>query len=86
MSGLRLTVLGGGGFRVPLVYRALCAEDSDGARVDEVVLHDVSADRLRLMRSVLSHVESGGGGAGGAPRGGGAPPDRCSAAGSTRTS
>jgi 6-phospho-beta-glucosidase len=59
MSGLRLTVLGGGGFRVPLVYRALCAEDSDGARVDEVVLHDVSADRLRLMRSVLSHVESG---------------------------
>jgi 6-phospho-beta-glucosidase len=58
-SGLRLTVLGGGGFRVPLVYRALCEEDAGGARVDEVVLHDVSADRLRLMRSVLAHVESG---------------------------
>ncbi|HYJ68800.1 MAG TPA: 6-phospho-beta-glucosidase [Nocardioidaceae bacterium] len=56
---MRLTVLGGGGFRVPLVYRALCEEDVDGARVDEVVLHDVSADRLRLMRSVLAHVESG---------------------------
>jgi 6-phospho-beta-glucosidase len=58
VSGLRLTVLGGGGFRVPLVYRALCEEDSGGARVDEIVLHDVSTDRLRLMRSVLSHVES----------------------------
>jgi 6-phospho-beta-glucosidase len=57
--GLRLTVLGGGGFRVPLVYRALCEEEPDGGvRVDEVVLHDVSADRLHLMRSVLAHLES----------------------------
>jgi 6-phospho-beta-glucosidase len=56
--GLRLTVLGGGGFRVPLVYRALCEEHGDGTRVGEVVLHDVDATRLRLMRSVLAHVES----------------------------
>ncbi len=66
-TGLRLTVLGGGGFRVPLVYRALCEEDGDGARVGEVVLHDVDAARLRLMRSVLAHVESKAGG-GPAPR------------------
>jgi 6-phospho-beta-glucosidase len=56
--GLRLTVLGGGGFRVPLVYRALCEADEDGARVEEVVLHDVDAARLRLMRSVLAQVEA----------------------------
>jgi len=56
--GLRLTVLGGGGFRVPLVYRALCEENEEGARVDEVVLHDVELGRLRLMQSVLAHVES----------------------------
>ena len=56
--GLRLTVLGGGGFRVPLVYRALCEENDEGARVDEVVLHDVELGRLRLMQSVLAHVES----------------------------
>jgi 6-phospho-beta-glucosidase len=56
---MKLTVLGGGGFRVPLVYRALGDAEADGgARIDEVVLHDVSADRLRLMRSVLAHVES----------------------------
>jgi 6-phospho-beta-glucosidase len=61
VSGLRLTVLGGGGFRVPLVYRALCEEQPDGGdRVEEVVLHDVSADRLDRMRSVLRHVESVG--------------------------
>jgi 6-phospho-beta-glucosidase len=65
--GLRLTVLGGGGFRVPLVYRALCEEDGDGPRVDEVVLHDVDSGRLRLMRSVLAHVESAAA-AGRAPR------------------
>lgn len=60
---MRLTVLGGGGFRVPLVYRALCDDEPDGgARVDELVLHDVSADRLRLMSSVLAHVESVSGG------------------------
>ena len=66
-GGLRLTVLGGGGFRVPLVYRALCEEDGDGPRVDEVVLHDVDSGRLRLMRSVLAHVESAAA-AGRAPR------------------
>ena len=65
--GLRLTVLGGGGFRVPLVYRALCEEDDAGSRVDEVVLHDLDDGRLRLMQSVLTHVESEAG-PGRAPR------------------
>ncbi len=48
---MRLTVLGGGGFRVPLVYRAVAA-DPDRA-VDELVLHDPDPHRLRLMEAVL---------------------------------
>lgn len=48
---MRLTVLGGGGFRVPLLYRAVAA-DPDRA-VDELVLHDPDPHRLRLMEAVL---------------------------------
>jgi 6-phospho-beta-glucosidase len=49
-TGERLTVLGGGGFRVPLVYGALLGGD---APVDEVVLHDVDHVRLAAIRRVL---------------------------------
>lgn len=48
---MRLTILGGGGFRVPLVYAALVAEDSG---VDTVVLHDTDPARVRAVRAVLS--------------------------------
>ncbi|MDU0291122.1 6-phospho-beta-glucosidase [Saccharothrix longispora] len=44
---MRLVILGGGGFRVPLVHKAL------DERVTDVVLHDVDADRLRAVRDVL---------------------------------
>jgi 6-phospho-beta-glucosidase len=53
---MRLTILGGGGFRVPLVHRALLHDDSP-TRVDELVLHDVDADRLRLVAAVLAGAE-----------------------------
>ncbi|MGH8866628.1 MAG: 6-phospho-beta-glucosidase [Actinomycetes bacterium] len=50
---MRLTVLGGGGFRVPLVYAAL----ADGtAGVDEIVLHDVDETRLRAVQAVLRQM------------------------------
>jgi 6-phospho-beta-glucosidase len=49
---VKLTVLGGGGFRVPLVYRAL----GGGSPITEVVLHDVSADRLGAIRAVLDQL------------------------------
>ncbi|TDD00014.1 6-phospho-beta-glucosidase [Nonomuraea deserti] len=49
---MRLAVLGGGGFRVPLVYGALL-RDAAKPRVEEVVLHDVSAERLDAMLHVL---------------------------------
>ncbi|MCG5217972.1 6-phospho-beta-glucosidase [Streptosporangium sp. KLBMP 9127] len=55
---MKLAVLGGGGFRVPLVYRALL-RDTATPRVTEVVLHDVSAERLTVIRQVLDQLAAG---------------------------
>jgi 6-phospho-beta-glucosidase len=50
---MKLAILGGGGFRVPIVYQALLAET--GALADtDVVLHDTSLQRLAAMESVLA--------------------------------
>ncbi|MFR9674732.1 6-phospho-beta-glucosidase [Streptomyces sp. TR06-5] len=53
---MRLTILGGGGFRVPLVYRALLARARRDApvRCTELVLHDTDATRARVIASVLA--------------------------------
>jgi 6-phospho-beta-glucosidase len=50
-EGRRLTILGGGGFRVPLVYGALLGADSP---ISSVVLYDVSAARLSAISRVLA--------------------------------
>ncbi|CAL9592560.1 6-phospho-beta-glucosidase [Streptomyces sp. enrichment culture] len=55
---MRLTILGGGGFRVPLVYRALLADRGEG-RVTRVVLHDVDGARLSAIRRVLADQADG---------------------------
>ncbi|MGN9780596.1 6-phospho-beta-glucosidase [Nonomuraea sp. ZG12] len=55
---MRLAVLGGGGFRVPLVYGALL-RDTGKPRVEEVILHDVSIDRLEAIRHVLRRLAAG---------------------------
>ena len=49
---MKLTIVGGGGFRVPLVYGALLAR-ADRLRLDEIVLHDVDAGRLERVGAVL---------------------------------
>ncbi|MFE4197461.1 6-phospho-beta-glucosidase [Paenarthrobacter sp. NPDC056912] len=49
---MRLMIAGGGGFRVPLVYRALCSGPFAGL-VGEVVLYDVDAFRLAAIEAVL---------------------------------
>ncbi|WP_030543627.1 6-phospho-beta-glucosidase [Streptomyces albus] len=73
---MRLTVLGGGGFRVPLVYRALLGDSGDPAgRCTELVLYDTDRGRLDAIGAVLArqtalHAEAGdgpGGPAGPAP-------------------
>ena len=49
---MKLTILGGGGFRVPLVYEAV-ATAATGLTVDEVALHDVDPARLRTITAVI---------------------------------
>ncbi|MFF8914396.1 6-phospho-beta-glucosidase [Streptomyces sp. NPDC015032] len=49
---MKLTILGGGGFRVPLVYGALLADHAEG-RVTAVTLYDTDADRLTAVARVL---------------------------------
>lgn len=46
----RLTVVGGGGFRVPLVHAALLGDETVG----ELVLHDTDARRLRVTAAVVA--------------------------------
>ncbi|MGW6688185.1 6-phospho-beta-glucosidase [Streptomyces sp. NPDC054961] len=50
---MRLTILGGGGFRVPLVYGALLGDHAEG-RVAHVTLYDEDAARLGAMARVLA--------------------------------
>jgi 6-phospho-beta-glucosidase len=49
---MKLAIVGGGGFRVPLVYGALL-EKAQRLRLEEVVLHDVDATRLERIGTVL---------------------------------
>ncbi|GII83486.1 6-phospho-beta-glucosidase [Sphaerisporangium siamense] len=55
---MRLTILGGGGFRVPLVYGALL-RDAGRPRVEEVVLHDLSPERLTAVGHVCAQLAAG---------------------------
>ncbi|WP_369250517.1 6-phospho-beta-glucosidase [Streptomyces sp. R41] len=55
---MRLTILGGGGFRVPLVYGALLGDRAEG-RVTQVVLHDLDAGRLNAVARVLAEQAAG---------------------------
>src|SRR4051794_28881517 len=55
---MRLAILGGGGFRVPLIYRALLADRAEG-RVTDLVLHDLDASRLATIGRVLAAQAAG---------------------------
>lgn len=63
---MRLTIAGGGGFRVPLVYRALSAGPFAGL-VRELVLYDVDPARLAAIEAVLASLARQG------PQGSGPP-------------
>ncbi|MFI9105906.1 6-phospho-beta-glucosidase [Streptomyces fildesensis] len=56
---MRLVILGGGGFRVPLVYRALLADAGAPGACRELVLHDTDPVRLRVIASVLGAQAAG---------------------------
>ena len=49
---MKLTIVGGGGFRVPLVYGALLAK-AGVLGLDEIVLHDIDDARLTRIGAVL---------------------------------
>ncbi len=49
---MKLTIIGGGGFRVPLVYEAAAAATAP-VHVDELVLYDISLERMHSIRAVI---------------------------------
>ncbi|WP_350274682.1 6-phospho-beta-glucosidase [Kribbella sp. HUAS MG21] len=55
---MKLTILGGGGFRVPLVYQALLDDHAPG-RITSVVLHDTDPTRLAAITAVLHQQAAG---------------------------
>ncbi|WP_411072681.1 6-phospho-beta-glucosidase [Streptomyces sp. cmx-4-25] len=55
---MKLTILGGGGFRVPLVYGALLGDHAEG-RVTRVTLHDLDEGRLSAVARVLADQAEG---------------------------
>ena len=63
LRGMRLMIAGGGGFRVPLVYRALTAGPFAGL-VRELVLFDVDPLRLAAMEAVLASMGAAAGASG----------------------
>ncbi|PRZ44339.1 6-phospho-beta-glucosidase [Antricoccus suffuscus] len=54
---MQLTIIGGGGFRTPLVYRALL--DDPTRLIDRVVLVDTDVRRLGVIESVLAGFAHG---------------------------
>jgi 6-phospho-beta-glucosidase len=55
---MKLTILGGGGFRVPLVYGALLGDTSE-QRIRDVALYDVDPVRLEAISHVLAQMAQG---------------------------
>ena len=53
---MKLTILGGGGFRTPLVYGALLAR-RERLGVDELWLHDLDDQRLQRVAAVLGGLQ-----------------------------
>lgn len=52
---MKLTIIGGGGFRVPQVFEAVSADDAP-VRIDELSLFDVSEARLTTIRAIISQL------------------------------
>src|SRR5690242_84788 len=57
---MRVTIIGAGGFRTPLTYRALL-EARARLGLSEVVLHDSDTARLGTIEAVLAGIDAEGG-------------------------
>lgn len=53
---MKLTIIGGGGFRVPQIVEALGRRPAQQIHVTELSLYDVSPQRLRVMAAVLDQL------------------------------
>lgn len=54
---MKLTIVGGGGFRVPQIVEALSRRPRDEIDVTELYLYDVAPERLRVMTAVLDQLD-----------------------------
>lgn len=52
---MKLTIIGGGGFRVPQIFEAISAE-GDHARVSELCLYDSAPERVGIIGTVLAQL------------------------------
>ncbi len=52
---MKLTIIGGGGFRVPQVFEAVASDDAP-VRIDELSLFDVSESRLATIRAIIDRI------------------------------
>lgn len=52
---MKLTIIGGGGFRVPQVFEAVSADNAP-VRIDELALFDVSESRLNTIRAIIDRL------------------------------
>ena len=57
---MKLTIIGGGGFRVPQIVEALSGRPMHEIHVTELCLHDISEERLRVMTAVLDQIAVAG--------------------------
>ncbi|GAB3618278.1 6-phospho-beta-glucosidase [Okibacterium endophyticum] len=55
---MKLTIVGGGGFRVPQVFEAVSSDDAP-VRIDELSLFDVSESRLSTIRTIIDQIAQG---------------------------
>ncbi len=53
---MKLALVGGGGFRTPVIYRAI-ASGKTRTRYDELVLYDVDSARLQRIEAVLHGID-----------------------------
>lgn len=53
---MKLALLGGGGFRTPVIYRAIAAGGTQ-VRYDEIALYDVDMARLERIEGVLESID-----------------------------
>lgn len=58
MRDVQLTILGGGGFRVPLVIDSVSGA-RDRVDIDQIVLHDLDPERLQVIAAVAAEQLAG---------------------------